>query len=161
MRTLLVVVLLLPLLCLAASTAKDLEGDWVVDTDATWTLMQENPQMKAQFGSMPPEQQVMIKNMVMGKMAKMNWTLKDGQAQITEPDGAVRTSTWSVAKVEGGTFTIDAKDDQGAVRTGTLTVNGEHLIARGFSEPGKNQVQPDTAVVMKRSVVAAAPAAAK
>lgn len=150
--------LLLPVLALSAATTKDIEGQWVVDTEATWTMMQENPQMKAQFGSMPPEQQAQIKSMVMAKMAKLTWNLKDGRAEITEPDGTMRTSTWTVTKSEGDTLSIEAKDAQGTATAGTLTIAGDQLIARGFSDAKKPAGQPDTAIVMKRGV-AAAPAA--
>lgn len=157
MRALLGLLLLLPL-SLMAATAQDLEGQWVVDAEATWAMMQENPQMKAQFGAMPPEQQEMIKSMVMGKMAQMTWSLKDGSAVITEADGVVRTSAWKVVKAEGDTLSVEAQDDQGVSRAGTLTLTGDRLVARGFSDPGKTQGRTDTAVVMKRGEPAPAPA---
>ena len=158
MRFLLATILLLPGLALSAASAKDIEGRWVVDSEATWAMMQENPQMQAQFGSMPPEQQAHIKSMVMATMAKLIWNLSAGRAEITEPDGTVRTSTWTVTKNEGDTLSIEAQDAQGSARAGTLAVAGDRLIARGFSAAKKPAGQPDTAIVMKRAD-SAAPAA--
>ena len=154
MRTLLASLLLLPVLALAAATTQDLEGRWLVDADATWAMMEENPHLKAQFGAMPTEQQAAIRSMVMEKMAKVGWNLSAGRAAIIGPDGALRTSTWTVSQTEGETLSIEATDDQGHSTTGSVTIAGDRLFARGFANPTKGQ--GDTALVMTRDTAGGA-----
>ena len=146
--TALLLLLLLPSLA-AAVSAKDVEGHWVVDAEATWAMLHENAQMKAQFAAMPPEQQAMIRSLVLGKMAQASWSLSEGKAEIVEPDGTVRTSAWTVTRTKGETLTVEAVDEKGTTRTGTLSLSGDRLVARGFSE-AKGKGQPETALVLRR-----------
>jgi hypothetical protein len=145
---LLALLILLPALA-SAVTAKDLEGHWVVDPEATWTMLQEHAQTKAQFAAMPTEQQAMIKSLVLGKMAQASWSLSEGKADIVEPDGTQRTSSWTVTRTRGETLTVEAVDEKGTTRTGTLTLDGDRLVARGFSGP-RGKGQPESALVLRR-----------
>lgn len=149
----LALLILLPALA-SAATAEDLDGHWVVDAEATWAMMQEQPQMRAQFGAMPSDQQAMIRAMVLAKMAKASWSLGGGKATIIEPDGTKRQSAWSVSRTKGDVLSVEAVDEAGTTRSGTLTLDGERLIARGFADP-KAKGKSENVLVLRRG---AAPA---
>ena len=150
MRLLCAALLLVPLAFAGAATATDVEGQWAVDGEATWAMLQADPALQTQFSSLTPAQQAVIRGMVMDKMAAVGWTITAGRAEITDPDGTRRVSTWTVSAIADDTLTIEATDAQGHTASASLTVSGERLIARGFASPAPAAGQPSPALVLRR-----------
>ncbi|MBA3700469.1 MAG: hypothetical protein H0W78_16605 [Planctomycetes bacterium] len=135
------------LLCLAlglalqlhAATAKDIQGEWLLDGAATWEAMKTSPQIAA----MPPDQQKMVGEMMVKQMSGASTTVTADKLISTKPDGMVEESTYKVTKTEGDKVTTESTKADGTVETTEITVTGDTLLLKSPSHPGMT-------IVMKR-----------
>lgn len=135
------------LLCLAiglalqlhAATAKDIQGDWLLDGAATWEAMKTSPQIAA----MPPEQQKMVGEMMIKQMNGATTKVTADKLISTKPDGTVEESTYKVTKTDGDKITTESTKADGKTETTEITVKGDTLHLTSPSHPGMT-------IVMKR-----------
>lgn len=140
------------LLCLAiglviqlhAATAKDIQGDWVVDGAATWEAMKAAPQIAA----MPPEQQKMMQEMVTKQMSAMSTTVTADKLISTQPDGKLKEETYKVLGIDGDVVKTESTDAAGKVEKTDIQVKGANLILTSPEQPGMT-------IVLKRKPAAA------
>ena len=145
------------LLCLAiglvlqlhAATAKDIQGDWIVDGPATWDAMKTAPQIAA----MPPEQQKMMQEMITKQMSTMTSTVTADKIISTKPDGKLEEEAYKVLSIEGDVVKTESTDAAGKVEKTNIQVKGATLVLTNPDQPGMT-------MVLKRKVAAAAPAPA-
>ncbi len=146
------------LLCLAiglvlqlhAATAKDIQGDWIVDGPATWDAMKATPQIAA----MPPEQQKMMQEMVTQQMSAFSSTLTADKIISTKPDGKMEEETYKVIAIEGDVVKTESTDAAGKVEKTNIQVKGATLVLTNPDQPGMT-------MVLKRKPAAAPAAPAK
>lgn len=140
------------LLCLAiglaiqlhAATAKDIQGDWVVDGAATWDAMKTSPQISA----MPPEQQKMMQEMMTKQMSAMSSTVTADKITSTKPDGKTSEETYKVLGIEGDVVKTENTNAAGKVEKVNIQVKGEVLVLTNPDQPGMT-------IVLKRKPAAA------
>jgi hypothetical protein len=128
------------LLCLAiglalqlhAATAKDIQGEWVVDGAATWAAMKQAPQIVA----MPPEQQKMMETMMIGQMSQMTSVVTGDKIVQSMPDGKTKTSVYKVTKIVGDVVTTEDTNEEGRTETTDIVVKGDTLTLTSPQQPG-------------------------
>jgi len=128
------------LLCLAiglafqlhAATAKDIQGEWIVDGEATWEAMKASPQI----AGMPPEQQKMMQTMMVGQMSKMTTTVTADKLISTKGDGQIKEETYKVLGIEGDKVMTESTDAAGKVEKTDIVVKGANLILTSPQQPG-------------------------
>jgi hypothetical protein len=123
---------------LAAATAKDLVGTWVIDVEATWTALQGLPEMKA----LPPEAVNIAKSAFVTQASGMSWVFTEDKV-TTMVNGMKQEETYVVIDSTGDTLTTestaaDGKKERSKVR---LINDGMELV------PDAN---PLAKVVLKR-----------
>lgn len=139
------------LLCLAvglalqlhAATAKDIQGDWVIDGPATWEAMKSAPQIAA----MPPEQQKMMQQMIITQMSAMSSTVTADKIISTKPDGKMEEETYKVLAIEGDVVKTESTGANGQVEKTNIQVKGDVLVLTNPDQPGMT-------MVLKRKVAA-------
>ena len=132
------------LLCLAvglalqlhAATAKDIQGEWLLDGAATWEAMKTSPQIAA----MPPEQQKMVGEMMVKQMSGASTTVTADKLISTKPDGKLEESTYKVTKIDGDKVTTESTKADGKVEVTEITVKGDTLLLTSPSHPGMTMV---------------------
>jgi hypothetical protein len=132
------------LLCLAlglalqlhAATAKDIQGDWVIDGPATWEAMKSAPQIAA----MPPEQQKMMQQMIITQMSAMSSTVTADKIISTKPDGKMEEETYKVLAIEGDVVKTESTGANGQVEKTNIQVKGEVLVLTNPDQPGMTMV---------------------
>ncbi len=123
---------------LAAATAADLIGAWVVDTDATWGGMATDPKMAEQMKAMSPDQQTTMKRMMASQMGLMTFAITADKAKVTKPDGSVEENGYKVTKIAGDVISIENTDPKKAGKnafSGDVTVKDGrlHMHSKGSS----------------------------
>lgn len=139
------------LLCLAigltlqlhAATAKDIQGDWLLDATATWEAMKTSPQIAA----MPPEQQQAIGQMMIKQLDGGSTTVTADKLISIKPDGTKDESTYKVTAIEGDTVTTESTKADGKVEKTAILIKGDILNLTSPSHPGMT-------IVMKRKPAA-------
>ncbi len=131
---------------LAAATAADLIGSWVVDTDATWEAFAADPKVGEQIKSMPADQQAMMKQSMGMQFAKMRFDITADKALLTKPDGKVEENSYKVSKIDGDVITIE---DTGAKKPGQDSVSGEVTVKDGHLEMRSAKGGPSAALILK------------
>jgi protein gp37 len=132
------------LLCLAiglalqlnAATAKDIQGDWVVDGPATWDAMKTTPQIAA----MPPEQQKMMQEMFTKQMSAFSATVTADKIVSTTPDGKTDEETYKVLAIEGDVVKTENTNAAGKVEKTNIQVKGANLVLTNPDQPGMTMV---------------------
>lgn len=139
------------LLCLAlglalqlhAATAKDIQGEWVIDAPATWEGMKTLPQIAA----MPPEQQQAVGQMMIKQLSGASTTVTADKLISTKPDGTVEESTYKVTAIDGDKVSTESTKADGKVEKTDIVVKGDTLTLTSPSHPGMT-------MVMKRKAAA-------
>lgn len=132
------------LLCLAiglviqlhAATAKDIQGEWLLDAAATWDAMKASPQIAA----MSPEQQKMVGEMMVKQMTGSSTTVTADKLISTKPDGTKEESTYKVTAIDGDKVTTESTKADGKVEKTDIVVNGDSLTLTSPSHPGMTMV---------------------
>jgi hypothetical protein len=135
LTALLIVTASLPL---AAATAKDLVGTWVLDLEATWAGLQALPEMK----QLPPEAAKMAKSAFAAQAASMTWTFSETKV-TSVVNGAPQEETYVVISENGDTIVTESTSAEGKKERSTI-----RLIDGGMTlVPEAN---PLAKVVLKR-----------
>ena len=123
---------------LAAATAKDLVGAWVLDVEATWTKLQALPELKA----LPPEAIPIAKSAFVTQATGMTWTFTEDR--VTSMVGGVKQEeTYIVLAESGDTLTTESTAADGKKERSTV-----RLVDGGMElTPDSN---PLAKVVLKR-----------
>jgi hypothetical protein len=132
------------LLCLAiglalqlhAATAKDIQGEWVVDGAASWEAMKTSPQIAA----MPAEQQKMMQQMMVSQMSSMTSVVTADKITSTMGEGKKKVDVYKVLSIEGDTVKIEDTDEAGKVEQTNVLVKGDTLTLTSPQQPGMTMV---------------------
>jgi hypothetical protein len=120
---------------LAAATAKDLIGTWVMDTDATWEVLKDLPQIKA----LPPELNAAAKSALVTQSAGMSFVFTADRLTTTTA-GVKRDETYTVVATEGDTITTESVDDQGHKERSVIRFENGRMILTSVSDPMQKAV---------------------
>lgn len=115
---------------LHAATAKDLEGEWVLDGAATWEGFKNLPHMKA----MTPERQKKQEALLVDPANQT--TLNITEKTFTQTSAReTRSMSYTITKIDGDLITIEATTDDGKKQINHLLVTGDVLQLTHPQEP--------------------------
>lgn len=120
---------------LHAATAKDIQGDWIVDGPATWAAMKTSPQ----FANVPADQQPAIEQMMVKQMSSMGFTLTADKMISTQGDQK-KEESYKVTSITGDKVVTESTDAAGKVEKSEVTVKGDILILASLDQPGMKMV---------------------
>jgi hypothetical protein len=120
---------------LHAATAKDIQGEWTVDANATWDAMKSSPQ----FAGIPPEQQGAVKAMFAQQMSQMIFSVTADTITTTMGEKK-EESTYKVLGIEGDKISTESTDAKGKVEKTDITLKGDSIVLTNVSQPGMMMV---------------------
>lgn len=124
---------------LAAATAQDMLGTWVIDGDAMWEIAKPN---------VPPEKHEMAKALMLTTLGQMRFVVSADKVVTTAPGGETEETPYRIARIDGDAITMASTKD-GETTEVTMTMSGD----RATLSRADNQKIP-----LKRPAAEAAPA---
>jgi hypothetical protein len=138
------------LLCLAiglvlqlhAATAKDMQGEWMIDGAATWEAMKKMPQ----FAAAPADKLKAMEPMVIAQLSAMTCTVTADKI-VSSGGPQPETETYRVLGIDGNTIKTESTNAKGVTEKTDVLVKGDSLVLTYPGQEGKM-------LVMKRKPAA-------